>query len=404
MGGEMLYVLEQRLGAQHVGDQKGVRVLRDVMKATFGATFMDELFKPQDMYRGPATRKIFERLAHSSIMRLNKSSMDKLYDLMAMAVKYQLLLCHQPQDMLTVTMNHLQTLKRMAQGGPVDALLDSVIARVRSIYEPFKLHDWVLLKQMLHRFFQPRNVKVSLFLQGGLQQRDSVIVLCNSGMLPLEGNPPGAIRYMDGRKASFATLHTGEHTEYAEAEAKRVELGGNMYANASHGAKGTGGGAKAKAPAMSPLPAMSAGGPLATSGVADAKPAARGRGAPQEKDTWKANVGSAKEDLNLLAALMGSINASDEKGDGGAAPKMRINLFAEDPFEDYEEPPEPEAKGMNVIEVDATKDYKGASALMAEMKLDNFGDDAPKADKMGKDVDDDDDDDDDLLALMDSAK
>jgi hypothetical protein len=31
-----------------------------------------------------ATRAIFDRLAHSSIMRLNKTSMDKLFDLMSM--------------------------------------------------------------------------------------------------------------------------------------------------------------------------------------------------------------------------------------------------------------------------------------------------------------------------------
>ena len=32
---------------------------------------------------------MFDKLAHASIMRLNSNSMDKLYDLMTMAVKYQ---------------------------------------------------------------------------------------------------------------------------------------------------------------------------------------------------------------------------------------------------------------------------------------------------------------------------
>ena len=36
-------------------------------------------------------RAVFDRLAHSSIMRLNTNSMDKLFDLMTMAVKYQVL-------------------------------------------------------------------------------------------------------------------------------------------------------------------------------------------------------------------------------------------------------------------------------------------------------------------------
>ena len=36
-------------------------------------------------------RAVFDRLAHSSIMRLNANSMDKLFDLMTMAVKYQVI-------------------------------------------------------------------------------------------------------------------------------------------------------------------------------------------------------------------------------------------------------------------------------------------------------------------------
>ena len=34
-------------------------------------------------------RAMFDKLAHASIMRMNESSMDKLYNLMTMAVKYQ---------------------------------------------------------------------------------------------------------------------------------------------------------------------------------------------------------------------------------------------------------------------------------------------------------------------------
>jgi hypothetical protein len=53
------------------------------------AQFIRELFKPQEMYTSSSTREIFNKLAHSSIMRLNESSMEKLYDLMTMGFKHQ---------------------------------------------------------------------------------------------------------------------------------------------------------------------------------------------------------------------------------------------------------------------------------------------------------------------------
>ena len=65
------------------------------------------------MYSAASTKQIFEKLAHSSIMRLNKSSMDKLYDLMTMGFKYQLIQCSSPQQYLHVTLNHLESLKEI---------------------------------------------------------------------------------------------------------------------------------------------------------------------------------------------------------------------------------------------------------------------------------------------------
>ena len=89
MGGEMVYILAQRLTAQNVPADKSKRVLQDVIRTMYNKMFIEELFRPQDVYSMQATRQIFDRLAHSSIMRLNESSMDKLFDLMAMGFKYQ---------------------------------------------------------------------------------------------------------------------------------------------------------------------------------------------------------------------------------------------------------------------------------------------------------------------------
>jgi hypothetical protein len=68
MGGEMVYILQQRLHAQSVEDGKARKVLLDVARAMFSPQFVSELFKPQEMYTFASTKQIFEKLAHSSIM------------------------------------------------------------------------------------------------------------------------------------------------------------------------------------------------------------------------------------------------------------------------------------------------------------------------------------------------
>ena len=73
LGAEMVYILDQRLKAQCIAEDKSRMVLNDVVRTWFDNKFIDELFKPQQLYSLTATRQIFERLAHSSIMRLNQS-------------------------------------------------------------------------------------------------------------------------------------------------------------------------------------------------------------------------------------------------------------------------------------------------------------------------------------------
>lgn len=107
MGGEMIYILNQRLQAQNIPPEKARKVLGDVVRTMYTPVFLDELFKPQEIYTVASTKQIFDKLAHSSIMRLNKTSMDKLFDLMTMGVKHQLLSCKCPQQFLQVRTDHL---------------------------------------------------------------------------------------------------------------------------------------------------------------------------------------------------------------------------------------------------------------------------------------------------------
>lgn len=74
LGCEMIYILEQRLKAQNIAPDKAVKVIQDIVTTMFDPSFTKEkLFVPQEMYSLHSTRKIFDRLAHSSIMRLSES-------------------------------------------------------------------------------------------------------------------------------------------------------------------------------------------------------------------------------------------------------------------------------------------------------------------------------------------
>ena len=78
LGGEMLYIIEQRLNAQNIGIEKSSKVLNDLIKSILDDKLIDELFRPQELYSTISTRSLFEKIAHSSIMKLNSNSMSKV--------------------------------------------------------------------------------------------------------------------------------------------------------------------------------------------------------------------------------------------------------------------------------------------------------------------------------------
>uniref|UniRef100_A0A8C6EIZ7 Organic solute carrier partner 1 n=1 Tax=Microcebus murinus TaxID=30608 RepID=A0A8C6EIZ7_MICMU len=161
LGGEMLYILDQRLRAQNIPVDKAQKVLNDIISTMFSRKFMEELFKPQELYSKKALRTVYDRLAHASIMRLNQASMDKLYDLMTMAFKYQVLLCPRPKDVLLVTFNHLDAIKEFIQDSPtIKHQVDETFRQLTETYGGLSAGEFQLIRQTLLIFFQDLHIRV----------------------------------------------------------------------------------------------------------------------------------------------------------------------------------------------------------------------------------------------------
>lgn len=53
-------------------------VMNDIVATLFSKSFMDELLKPQKLYSHRTMKTVLTRIAHTSIMRLNPASMDRV--------------------------------------------------------------------------------------------------------------------------------------------------------------------------------------------------------------------------------------------------------------------------------------------------------------------------------------
>ncbi|GAA6233215.1 protein OSCP1-like [Lates japonicus] len=343
LGGEMLYILDQRLQAQNTSEdnsEKGVwsendrkRVMNDIVGTMFSKAFMDELLKPQQLYSHRTLKTVLTRVAHASIMRLNPASMDRLYELMVMAFKYQVFLCPRPKDLLLISYNHIDTIREFVKDTPVVVnQVDETHRKIIEVYSSLSEGELQLLRQTLLIFFQDMHIRVSLFLKIQVQNPNGRFALSTSGPVPHGTDVPGLIRTFDSkgrevRRSEFPTR--GSYSSPIregcfELHGDRViRLGLNMYTvnhpEETHTSK-----------------------------------------APSVKTDDTPNL-LAKEELNLLARLMGSMKAENKpKAETG----FRINLFTTD--EEEEEAGAScgaEESLFGVINIQAMQDEQAATEL-----------------------------------------
>ncbi|XP_037683633.1 protein OSCP1 isoform X3 [Choloepus didactylus] len=329
LGGEMLYILDQRLRAQNIPGDKArkdewtevdrKRVLNDIISTMFNRKFMEELFKPQDLYSKKALRTVYDRLAHASIMRLNQASMDKLYDLMTMAFKYQVLLCPRPKDVLLVTFNHLDAIKDFIRDAP---------AILHQVDETFRLLT-----------------DVSIFLKDRVQNSNGRFVLPMSGPVPWGTEVPGLIRMFNNKGEEVKKVNFKHGGNYVTAPKEGsfelygdrfLKLGTNMY---------------------------SVNRPVETHMSEASKNLAS-----RTEESLAPNP-LAKEELNFLARLMGGMEI---KKPLGPEPGFRLNLFTTDEEEEQAALTRPEELSYEVINIQATQDQQRKEELariMGELEI-----------------------------------
>ncbi|XP_071356933.1 protein OSCP1a [Trachinotus anak] len=343
LGGEMLYILDQRLRAQNTSEdnsEKGVwsendrkRVMNDIVGTMYSKAFMDELLKPQQLYSHRTMKTVLTRLAHTSIMRLNPASMDRLYELMVMAFKYQVFLCPRPKDLLLISYNHIDTIREFVKDTPmVVNQVDETHRKIIEVYSSLSDGEFQLLRQTLLIFFQDMHVRVSLFLKNQVQNPNGRFALSTSGPVPHGIDVPGLIKTFDskGREVRRSEFPTGGSYSSPIREGcfelhgdRVIRLGMNMYTvnhpEETHTSK-----------------------------------------APSVKRDDTPNL-LAKEELNLLARLMGSMKAENKpKAETG----FRINLFTTDQEEEEAGAScGAEESLFGVINIQAMQDEQAATEL-----------------------------------------
>ena len=238
LGGEMIYILCSRLKAQKISIDKSICVLKDICNILFNKKFQNELYIHKKPYKHQEVKSIFESFAHSSIMRLNTMSMNKLFELMLMTLKLQILRTRYPEEIYQITLNHYLGILEILNSIEFDnkILVNRIqeeMLNFKQNYSHLSPYDYIILKSVILRFLQGRNVKVSIFIQDNLQDSNSEIYLPMGEMSPPNVGKLGIVKNYSTGKEDFYELKLNEfykeNTNKNRMDNFNTDFGKNMF-------------------------------------------------------------------------------------------------------------------------------------------------------------------------------
>lgn len=108
-----------------------------------------------------------------SLMRLDTTSMDKLWDLMTMLYKWQMFVAKSSNDVLDITLRHLGGIEKMLPDSEKTLIIDNARAVVVAFWNRLIDLDRIEIRNRIIKWLRPYNMKISVLLRLGLQRSDA---------------------------------------------------------------------------------------------------------------------------------------------------------------------------------------------------------------------------------------
>jgi len=118
---------------------------------------------------------------------------------MVMGVKYQIMSCKFPEEIMQVTCTHLKGLSLLIPGAAENSTIKSIEDQLLKKFEKYTNYEFERVRQTLLKFLQGRHVKVSLFIQEGMQNLSGGLIFPKPTCQPPFIKKPGTIEYFLAR-------------------------------------------------------------------------------------------------------------------------------------------------------------------------------------------------------------
>mmetsp|Transcript_6017 Transcript_6017/g.18136 ORF Transcript_6017/g.18136 Transcript_6017/m.18136 type:complete len:303 (-) Transcript_6017:147-1055(-) len=174
LGCDYLFLLESRLRSEAaIPAKKTDEVLVDCAFALFEENVIEKSFKRQKLQSVEEVKRLFYIVGQSPSLRIDEANLDKLFTIIGMAMKAQLMRMRTADDAIVFAEKHLNEVRllldRTSLGEEAYEVIDDVRKRLLEWYKDMTLAEFHRMRITLLNYFADLRTPVSALIEASIQ-------------------------------------------------------------------------------------------------------------------------------------------------------------------------------------------------------------------------------------------
>lgn len=201
LGCEMIYLIHHRLQKIMKTQKRLVQTLKDIAKSLYSDKISRLIETHDRMFTIDGIRNILYNICHSSVIVLDPKNFQKLFQMIVMSIKYQVMNGRNNAGLYHMTLNHIKGVEDLLLHD--DGKFHPRMSQLIDEFDKLSKTGYYIIKKKILNLMVNYNHKIGMYMDSGRQSNDGNLIIQPAavaawnveklGSITVNGQPKGVI-------------------------------------------------------------------------------------------------------------------------------------------------------------------------------------------------------------------